>query len=102
MSKMYVSEYAELGAYAGMASPVAMEPPITEYIVSFTGTPGLSAAFNPATRYVRIHVDGLAAIKFGTAPVAAVDTNKRLVLGQTEYFAVPGGASFKVSAITVS
>jgi hypothetical protein len=58
-----------------------------------------SSAFNAATTYVRIHTDAICSISFGTAPTATTST-MRMVAGQTEYFAVPVGRSFKVAAIT--
>jgi hypothetical protein len=96
MSNMYITEYASIG---GNRSQISQEPAIAVQKVSFTGTPGLSAAFNNATVFVRVHVDGIASIKFGTAPTAAV-TDPRLPADTTEYFAVPPAGAFKVSAIT--
>jgi hypothetical protein len=95
MSNMYITEY---GSPAGRAQ-IAQEPAIAVQKVSFTGTPGTSAAFNAATAFIRIHVDGIASIKFGTAPTAAT-TDPRLPADAVEYFGVPPAGSFKVSAIT--
>jgi hypothetical protein len=95
---MYISEYADVGRLGGII-PVGAEP-CTDQTVSFTGTAGTSAAFNPATTMVRIHVDGIASVKFGTAPTAVANTNKRMTAGQTEYFTIPEGLSYKVSAVT--
>lgn len=95
---MYISEYADVGRLGGII-PVGAEPS-TDQVVSFTATPGSSAAFQTNTNMVRIHCDGIASIKFGTAPTATANTSKRLTAGQTEYFTVPMGASYKVSAVT--
>lgn len=96
MSNMYITEYASPG---GAHTQIAQEPAIAVQKVSFTGTPGASAAFNAATVFVRIHVDGIASIKFGTAPTAAV-TDPRMPADAIEYFGVPPAGAYKVSAIT--
>jgi len=93
---MYITEYASIG---GSRAHVAQEPAIAVQKISFTGTPGTSAAFNAATNFVRIHVDGIASIKFGTNPTAAT-TDPRMPADSIEYFAVPPAGSCKVSAIT--
>lgn len=98
MSTMYISEYADAG-YGSNGSSLGAEPSVADQAVTFTGTPGASAAFKNNTKLVRIQVDGIASILFGTAPTAAT-TNKRMTAGQTEYFMVPVGAAYKVSAIT--
>lgn len=95
---MYVTEYADAG-YGSNGSSLGAEPMVGDQVVSFTATPGASAAFKNNTKVVRVHVDGIASILFGTAPTAAT-TNKRMIAGQTEYFMVPVGAAYKVSAIT--
>lgn len=97
MSNLYISEYPDAG-YATSGSSVPAEPSFDQ-VVAFTGTPGASAAFKNNTKFVRIHTDGIASILFGTAPTAAI-TNKRLTAGQTEYYVVPVGAQYKISAIT--
>lgn len=101
MSLMYISEYPEIYKIAG--SSLAPEPGFDQAPVTFTATHGESAAFRPDTKLVRVHVDGLANILFGTAPVAVASTNKRMTAGQTEYFALQStavGKSFKISAVT--
>lgn len=95
---MYITEFADAG-YSASGSSVGVEPMVADQAVTFTGTPGTSAAFGNATKMVRIQVDGIASIKFGTAPTAAT-TNRRMTSGQTEYFLVPQGGAYKVSAIT--
>src|SRR4051812_10037962 len=97
MSFMYISEYANAGR--GGIIPVGDEPEATTQKITVSGVAAASAAFNPVTTLVRIHVDGITSIKFGTNPTAAI-TDKRLAVSQTEYFTVPQGQSYKVSAIT--
>lgn len=98
MSNLYISEYADVGRMGGIF-PAGAEP-CTDQVVAFTATAGTSSAFQNNTSLVRIHTDGIASILFGTAPTATANTNKRMVAGQTEYFSVPLGMSYKVSAVT--
>lgn len=99
MSLLYISEYTDVG-HAPDSVPVAAEPCVDQAPVTFTASAGQSAAFRSNTKLVRIHVDGIASILFGTNPTAVANTNKRMTAGQTEYFYVPAGQSFKVSAVT--
>jgi hypothetical protein len=103
MSVAYVTEFAQLmPSPVGGQGQIAMQPAIASTAVSFTATHGESAAFNAATRLVRIHVDGIASVQFGTAPTAVAGTDFRMAAGQTEYFGVPPGGSYKVSFVTAS
>lgn len=95
---MFITEFADSGQGTS-GSSIGQEPMLVDQVVAFTGTPGTSAAFQGTTKMVRIQVDGIASIKFGTAPTAAT-TNRRMTAGQTEYFLVPQGFAYKVSAIT--
>lgn len=97
MATLYVTEYAA-PAHIGGLFPVAKEPEITTQAVAYTGTAAASSAFASNTTLVRIHTDSICSILFGTAPTATT-SKKRMVAGQTEYFAVPVGLSYKVSAI---
>lgn len=98
MATLYISEYADVGRSGGII-PVGAEPATDQAPLTFTGTAASSAAFLNNTSMVRIHTDSIASIKFGTAPTAVANTNKRLTAGQTEYFTVPLGQSYKVSAV---
>lgn len=97
MSTMYISEYASAGR--GGLIPVADEPAIADQKITFTGTAGTSAVFANATSMIRVHVDGIASIVFGTNPTATT-SGKRMAASQTEYFTVPQGFSYKISAVT--
>lgn len=99
MSVCYISEYAHLGADGRtlwLNSP--LEPPIAEQTVAI-GAEAKSAAFNASTKFVRVHVDAVCSILFGTAPTATT-SKKRMAANTTEYFAVPMGQSYKLSVIT--
>jgi hypothetical protein len=100
MSNLYITEYAEQARdEQGQHILAGKEPAIATQKVAFTGTAGTSAAFNALTTFVRIHADGIASVKFGTAPTATT-SDPRIGSGVTEFFGVQAGASLKVSAIT--
>lgn len=99
MSTMYIREYADNGMEVG-GNNLPQEPGTDQTPVTFTTSAGTSAAFKPQTRVVRVHVDGIASILFGSAPTAVANTNLRMTAGQTNDFLVPIGSSLKVSAVT--
>ena len=100
MAVLYITEYAEMQiGPAGRAGQMPMEPPLAEQTVAIGGTSTASAAFNAKTRFVRLHTDAICSVLFGTAPTAAA-TNGRMAANQTEFRAVPLGASYKVAVIT--
>jgi len=98
MSNLYITEYARCTIDALTDLPCGEEPAITTQKVSFSGTAGTSAAFNAETRFVRIHSDSVASIIFGTSPTATT-SHPRIAAGVSEYFGVPAGKSYKVSAV---
>lgn len=98
MSTMYIREYNDTGTFGG--NPLPQEPGVDQTPVTFTGTAGQSAAFKNTTRMVRVHVDGIASILFGTNPTAVANTNLRMTAGQTSDFLVLPGSALKVSAVT--
>lgn len=99
MSIMYITEFADVGKSGGII-PVGAEPSTASQHISFTGTAGQSAAFQNNTSLVRIHVDGISSIAFGTNPTAVANSDRRMISGQTEYYYIPQGQAFKVSAVT--
>jgi hypothetical protein len=99
MSILYIREYGDSGNYTSGQS-IPMEPANTDQHVTFTGTAGQSAAFQNNTRCVRITVDGVANILFGTNPTAVAGQNLRLSAGQVLDFQIPFSSGLKVSAIT--
>jgi len=103
MTFLYVTEFAELGiGPAGRVDQMAMQPPLAEQTVGNAGGNTQSNAFNANTRFVRLHADSICAIEFGTNPTAVAagaSGTARMAANQTEYYAVPKGAGFKVAAI---
>lgn len=101
MAVCYITEFAEQPVLAGGHSlPVGMQPAVAEQVVAIT-TNTQSSAFNAKTAFVRIHVDAICSIEFGTNPTAST-TTARMAANSTEYFAVPKGLSYKVAVITNS
>jgi len=96
MSVLYISEYsnvASVDTQRGVRenpTPVAQEPAVAEQHISITAGSVQSAAFNTATRMIRVHADAVCSIAIGTNPTA-VATAKRLAANQTEYFGVSPG-----------
>ncbi len=88
--KLYVTEYNTIGYGAASApSPMAMEPALTDQVVTAT-TSTASTAFNAATKFIRMLPDTLVYVKFGASPTATA-TSQRLT-ANVEYWraVVPG------------
>ena len=98
MATLYVTEFSDVNIAQGNIAQVVEQPVVAEQTVTYT-TSTQSTAFNARTKYVRIHTDAICSILFGTNPTATT-SKMRMVAGQTEYFAVPVGASYKVAAVT--
>lgn len=106
MAKLYVTEFSSLaqaGAQAGPGAltngPIVATPPVVDQTPVAIGVAAQSAAFNDATKIVRIHTDAICSIAFGKNPTASVNT-MRLAAGQTEYFGVIPGEKVSVIANT--
>lgn len=91
-STCYIREYSELGT---ANSGVAGEPAIRTQSVTFTSSPGNSAAFLSNTRFIRVWCDAQASYDIGLA-ASAVNTMAPITASLPEYFGVKGGhrASF--------
>lgn len=99
MPNLYITEFAQEGIDAlGRVMPVAAAQPIAQQKVVFS-TSTQSATLNANTTLVRLHVDGVCSVAFGTNPTAST-TNMRLVTDQTEYFGVQANSGLKIAAIT--
>lgn len=100
MASLYITEFVALpkdGPYdASQPMPVGATPAVAEQKVAFT-TSTQSAAFNAATRYVRIISDATCHLAFGANPTATT-SNMRVVADSAEYFGVVAGQ--KVAAVT--
>jgi hypothetical protein len=101
MAVLYITEYADVArpqAPAGIPS-WPQEPPLAEQTVAIGAGSVASAAFNAATRFVRLQSDVVCSVEFGTAPTATATTG-RLPANVIDVRGVPMGAGFKVAVIT--
>lgn len=98
MTKLYVTEYPFANTTIAMEGGLGQEPG-TDQVVDYTAGAAASTAFKANTQMVRIHNDSICSVLFGTNPTATTN-NKRMAANSTEYFVVPAGQSYKVSAIT--
>lgn len=88
MAKLYITEFRSLGTDA-FGNPVAsgILPPLATQTVAIGGTSTQSAAFNAATKVIRIHTDVICSFEVGTNPTATANS-ARMAAGQTEYISV--------------
>lgn len=97
MSTLYIAEYRDMPVSLGQFMPVPQEPSITTQAVSYTGTAGVSAAFNTNTRFIGVTSDGIFSYTVGTAP-SATTSHFRIPAATVIYLGVIAGQ--KISAIT--
>ena len=100
MAKLYLSEYAGMAHQWAGAEQIAapQEPAIfVQTPVAIGGGSLQSAAFNGATRVIRVHTDAICSVKIGANPTATAD-DKRMAANTTEYFGVVPGD--KIAVIT--
>lgn len=99
MAVAYITEFAGLmPSPVGGQGQVPMQPPVAEQTVAI-GAEAKSAAFNAKTRLIRVHVDAICSVLFGTAPTATT-SSARMAANQTEFHGVPPGQSFKISVVS--
>lgn len=99
MATLYIAEIVDVAlSRHGSPPELAQVPPVAEQTVAIGGSSTQSSAFGSTTRVVRVHVDSICSIAFGTNPTATTST-MRMAAGQTEYFAVPVGQSYKIAVI---
>lgn len=95
MTKLYITELKDFARDAGRAEAVAMLPSLGTQALTLTGSTQQSAAFNAATRLVRLHAQVACHVAFGESPTATTNS-MRLAEGQTEYFGVTPGHKLAV------
>jgi hypothetical protein len=86
---VYIAEFSTFGMDPNTGEALAKVPPIVPE--QKLTPPVASAAFNTATRFVRVHTDAIVSIAWGTGVASATTNNMRLAANQTEYFAVNAG-----------
>jgi len=100
MPKMYISEFDNLANFprSGLVTPAAQTPAIVQQMVDYSTSSLQSAVFNEKTRFVRVHVDGVAHVIFGDNPTATTNS-MRMAADQTEYFGVTPGQRLAVIGV---
>lgn len=97
-AKCYVKEYNSMGVATNGQPQVANEPAVTDQTaVDFSGGAAQSAAFNSATRYIRVWCDAQASFLVGTNPTAT-NAMSPLSASLPEYFGVKAGQKISVVA----
>lgn len=99
MAVLYITEYAELAQSQGNPVAAGEEPAIATQTVAIGGASTPSAAFNAATRFVRLHTDAICSVTFGITPVATT-ASPRMAANQTEFFGAISGFAVAVIANT--
>jgi hypothetical protein len=90
MAILYVTEFRDQIRVEAGTSGIAKAPPVTEQTIAVSTAAQSTAAFNAATRLIRVHTDAICSIKIGTT-VTATSVSARMVAGATEYFGVTPG-----------
>jgi len=100
MAAVYVAEFVSIAGTGNFAIAAAQVAPVNEQTIAIGGSSAtIATAFNPKSRFIRVHTDAICSIAFGTAPVATI-TNMRMSANQTEYFGLPPTANFKMAVIS--
>lgn len=97
MSKLWITEFASLGSDAsGLSSPIPQYPPVATQTPLTLGATQQSAAFNAATRYVRLRADGDCHFVIGSGSFSATVNDTPLDANAAEYIAVHPGMKLAV------
>lgn len=96
MATLYVTEFSGIGSGNKTDIQAAACPPLAEQTVAIGGSTAQSAAFDAATKVIRVHTDAICSVKIGGANPVAAATNARLAANQTEYFRVNAGDKIAV------
>lgn len=101
MAVLYITEFPKQAhQWAGdeaIAAPHAEDGKYIEQTPLAVGAETKSAAFNGATRLIRVHTDAICSIAIGSNPTATTN-HMRLAANQTEYFGVKPGEKLSVIA----
>lgn len=100
MATLYIAEFTgQPNSLAGIAVPAAQQPYVATQTVAIGGLTTQSQAFQPQTRFVRVHTDAICSIAWGTSPTATT-ASPRMAADHTEYFGVNGGDKLAVISNT--
>lgn len=90
-------QYVGIQGNTGSNLQIAKVPPVAEQKLGVSGASVQSAAFNSATKYVRLYTDIACCVAWGTNPVA-VTTSMPMSAASAEYFGVTVGHKVAVIA----
>lgn len=91
MSIIQISEYGDSGLDVnGVRMSTVQLPAVAYQEVTISGTSAQSAAFNAATKIIRINADAACRIRAGSNPTALA-TDTRINADAPEYFGVKPG-----------
>lgn len=103
MATLYVAEFVSGGGTGNFPLAAAQVAPLAEQTVAIGGASAqCTNPFSVNTTLVRVHVDAICSIAFGTNPTATT-SKMRMAANQTEYFAIPAvppGSNYKIAVIT--
>jgi hypothetical protein len=100
MGTLFITEYAGLAPLPpGAVGQIPLEPPLAKQTIEIGAASVASAAFNAATRMVRLHTEAACCVLFGMDPTAAPD-DQRVPANQTQFHGVVAGHAFKVAVIS--
>lgn len=98
MASLYITEYARQPFDSnGQRVPAGEEPALAIQKVTVGVASAQSAAFNAATKFVRLHTDVICSVIFAADPTATA-SHSRMAANSTEFFGVVAG--HKVAVIT--
>lgn len=101
-NEVCVTEYSDLVSTVRGAAQVPVDPPLAVQILALGASHIESAAFNAATKFVRIAVSGVDAriVNNTAAPVADAAASERWIVGTTEFRSATPGNKLSIIAAT--
>src|SRR5437879_9556816 len=100
-NEVCITEYSDIVETVRGAAQAPRDPPLAVQVLSLGGSSNPSAAFNVATKFVRIAVSGVDAriVNNVAAPVADASTSERWIAGGVEFRGVTGGQKIEDIAV---
>lgn len=99
-NRLFIAEYADISETVRGAAQAPKDPPITEQLITISGTATQSAAFNVATRFILITTDTICSVLVGGTNPVATGSNHRMAADQAEFRGVLGGDKLSVISNT--
>lgn len=99
MATLYITEFSNQARDAGgfLAGGVPQMPAVATQTVAIGAGSVASAAFNSATKMIRVHADAICSVKIGgTNPTAAATDMRMAANSPPEYFGVTAGDKLAV------